>query len=73
ADRHGPRGVLLWGILGFGVTMLVFSFVESLAAVYAERFLSGVFAAAVTPVAAAVIGNFITTEQGRARRLSFVS
>ena len=27
--------------------MLVFSFVESLAAVYAERFLSGVFAAAV--------------------------
>ena len=69
----GRVACCLWGILGFGVTMLVFSFVESLAAVYAERFLSGVFAAAVTPVAAAVIGNFITTEQGRARRLSFVS
>jgi MFS family permease len=73
SDRRGPRGVLLIGVLGFGVTMLVFSFVESLVAVYAERFLSGVFAAAVTPVAAAVIGNFVTTEQGRARRLSFVS
>ena len=73
SDRRGPRGVLLVGLLGFGVTMLVFSFVESLAAVYAERFLSGMFAAAVTPVAAAVIGNFTTTEQGRARRLSFVS
>lgn len=73
SDRRGPRGVLLVGLLGFGVTMLVFSFVESLAAVYAERFLSGMFAAAVTPVAAAVIGNFTTTEQGRARRLAFVS
>ena len=73
SDRHGPRGVLLVGLLGFSVTMLVFSFVESLAAIYAERFLSGMFAAAVTPVAAAAIGKFATTEHGRARRLSFVS
>lgn len=73
SDRRGPRGVLLVGILGFGVSMLVFSFVESLAAVYAERFLSGLFASAVTPVAAAVIGSFTTTEQGRARRLAFIS
>ncbi len=73
SDRRGARGVLLIGLLGFGVTMLVFSFVESLAAVYAERFLSGLFAAAVTPVAAAVIGNFAATEHGRARRLAFVS
>jgi len=73
SDRRGARGVLLIGLLGFGVTMLVFSFVESLPAVYAERFLSGMFAAAVTPVAAAVVGNLTTTEQGRARRLAFVS
>ncbi len=72
SDRRGPRGVLLLGLLGFGITMLVFSFVESLAAVYAERLLSGLFAAAVTPVAAGVIGRFTTTEQGRARRLAFV-
>jgi MFS family permease len=73
SDRRGPRGVLLVGLLGFGVTMLVFSFVESVAAVYAERFLSGMFAAAVTPVAAAVVGTFTSTEQMRARRLAFVS
>ena len=73
ADRRGPRGVLLIGILGFGVTMLIFSFIETLTAVYAERFLSGMFAAAVTPVAAAVIGTFTTSEHERARRLSFVS
>ena len=73
SDRRGPRGVLLIGLIGFGATMLVFTFVENLAAVYAERFLSGVFAAAVTPVAAAVIGNLTTTEQGRARLLAFGS
>ncbi len=72
ADRFGPRGVLLVGLVGFAVTMLIFSFVESLAAVYAERFLSGIFAAAVTPVAAAAIGNFSATEQLRVRRFAFV-
>ena len=73
SDRRGPRGVLLVGLLGFGVTMLAFAFIESLAAVYAERLLSGIFAAAVTPVAVAAIGSFTTTEQGRARRFAFVS
>ena len=73
ADRRGSRGVLLFGLLGFGVTMLLFSFVASPAAVYTGRILSGVFAAAVTPVAAAVVGNFPMTERGRARRLAFVS
>ena len=73
SDRRGSRGVLLIGLLGFGLTMLIFSFVESLYAVYTERFLSGFFAAAVTPVAAATIGNFTAIKEGRARRLSFVS
>lgn len=73
ADRHGPRGVLLIGLVGFAVTMMGFSFVENLAAIYAERFLSGIFAAAVTPVAASVIGNFSQTEQRRIRRFTFVS
>lgn len=73
SDKRGSRGVLLIGLLGFGLTMLIFSFVESLYAVYTERFLSGFFAAAVTPVAAATIGNFTAIKQGRARRLSFVS
>ena len=73
ADRFGPRGVLLVGLFGFGLTMLIFAFVDSLAAVYAERFMSGIFAAAVTPVAAAAIGNFSLTEQRRVRRFAFVS
>lgn len=73
SDRRGSRGPLLVGLVGFAGTMLAFSFVESLTGLYAERFLSGMFAAAVTPIASAAIGNMNTTEQGRARRLSFVS
>lgn len=73
SDRFGRRNVLLVGLVGFGVTMLVSSFVETLAAVYSERILSGVFAAAVTPVAAAAISDFAAADQARARRLAFVS
>ena len=73
SDRFGRRIILLIGLAGFGATMLMFSLVESLTAVYAERFLSGVFAAAVTPVALAAIGDLATTEEARARRLTFVS
>jgi MFS family permease len=73
SDRLGRQTVLLVGLFGFATTMLVSAFVESLAVVYAERFLSGMFAAAVTPVAAAAVGDFVTTDTARARRLAFVS
>jgi MFS family permease len=73
SDRHGRRSILLIGLIGFSATMLTFSFIENLTAVYAERFLSGMFAAAVTPVALAVIGDLATTEEFRGRRLTFVS
>jgi len=73
SDRYGRRTVLLIGLIGFSATMLIFAFVENLTAVYAERFLSGMFAAAVTPVALATIGDLAATEEARARRLTFVS
>jgi MFS family permease len=73
SDRFGRRAILLVGLIGFSATMLTFAFIENLPAVYAERFLSGMFAAAVTPVALAAIGDLATTEEARARRLTFVS
>ena len=73
SDRFGRRLILLVGLIGFSATMLTFAFIESLPAVYAERFLSGMFAAAVTPVALAAIGDLAPTEEIRARRLAFVS
>lgn len=73
SDRYGRRMILLIGLIGFGGTMLTFSFIENLQAIYAERFLSGMFAAAVTPVALATIGDLAVSEEARARRLTFVS
>jgi MFS family permease len=73
SDRYGRRPILLIGLFGFSATMLTFAFIENLPAVYAERILSGLFAAAVTPVALAAIGDLAATEEARARRLTFVS
>ena len=73
SDLYGRRVILLAGLAGFGATMLVFSFIENLTAIYAERFLSGLFAAAVTPVALAVVADLATSYEARARRLTFVS
>ena len=73
SDRYGRRRILLVGLIGFSATSMIFAFIESLPAVYAERFLSGLFAAAVTPVALAAIGDLAATEVARARRLTFVS
>ena len=73
SDLFGRRVILLAGLLGFGATTLVFSFAENIPGLYAERFLSGLFAAAVTPVALAVVADLSTTADVRARRLTFVS
>lgn len=73
SDRYGRRVVLVVGLIGFSASMLTFAFIETLPAVYFERFLSGMFAAAVTPVALAAIGDLAATEEARARRLTFIS
>ncbi|WP_164076540.1 MFS transporter, partial [Stenotrophomonas maltophilia] len=49
SDRFGRRPILLIGLIGFSATMQTYAFIENKDAVYAERFLSGMFAAAVTP------------------------
>lgn len=73
SDRYGRRRILLLGLVGFGATTMTAAFIETLPAVYVERFLSGAFAAAVTPVALAAIADLVTTEKARARQLTFVS
>jgi len=44
---------------GFAITMAVFASPSGLPAVYAEQFLSGVWAAAVMPVSSALVAGFI--------------
>jgi MFS family permease len=73
SDRYGRRPILLIALCGFSATMLAFALIENLTAVYAVRLLSGLFAAAVTPVALATVGDLATTEEARARRLTVLS
>lgn len=73
SDRWGRRPVLLIGLAGFGATMIAFAFLGSLAAVYVERALSGLFAAAVTPVALAAVTDLSETRAALGRRMTLVS
>jgi MFS family permease len=73
SDRAGARTVLLVGMLGFGATMLGYSYVQSMFAAYLGGVASGMFAAAVPPVATALIGNYTAAGHMRARRFAFIS
>ena len=73
SDRTGRRTTLVIGLLGFSATSIAFAFIDGLPAMYAERFLSGMFAAAVTPVVLAAASDLAASETARARRLTFVS
>lgn len=73
SDEVGRRTVLLIGLTGFAGAMAIFSFLEGLGALYAERFFSGIFAAAITPIASAFIGDIKIAEGGEAKRLTMVS
>jgi MFS family permease len=72
SDRLGRRPVILSGLLGFAASMLIFTCAANLPALYAERFLSGLFAAAVTPVAMATVGDRVRDDAARARRLTML-
>lgn len=73
SDRWGRRSVLLVGLSGFAATMLASAFFGTLTAVYAERALSGVFAAAITPVALATVTDLAAGKAELGRSLTFVS
>lgn len=73
SDSWGRRRPLLIGLVGFGGTMIASAFFESLSALYVERAFSGVFAAAITPVALAAVTDLTPDKTALGRRLTFVS
>lgn len=73
SDRVGRRPVLLVGLLGLGASALILSIPSSLTSLYGERFLSGMFAAGIVPVALATMGESAATEAQRAQRISWIS
>lgn len=73
SDSHGRRKALVAGLLGFSAATAVFSLVDTLLGIYVQRFLSGAFAAAAMPVAAATVGDLVPPGEQRGRRLAFLS
>lgn len=73
SDVHGRRAILVVGLVGFSASLLLASFWPTIGAFYAERFFTGLFASAITPVACAVITDQGGSDAWRARRLAWVS
>jgi len=73
SDTRGRRDVLVASLMGFSVAMAGLSVVATVAAIYAQRFLSGLFAAAALPVASAAIGDLSPADERRGRGLALIS
>lgn len=73
SDRWQRKGVILIGLAGFAGALTVFAFIDHLAALYAGRFLSGAFAAAVLPVSQALLADVSPDDSWRARRFAWLN
>ena len=73
SDSWGRRPVILSGLIGFAVTAALIPAAENLPLLYLSRFVSGVFAAGITPVAYALVGDYAPSKTWRARRFTLVN
>lgn len=73
SDRHGRRPIMLLGLIGFATSVGLFAFVESLPLLYLGRFLDGVFAAAITPAAYALVADHAPSKEWRAYRFALIN
>jgi MFS family permease len=73
SDRCGRKPIILLGLVGFAATTGLFARGESLTPLYVGRFLAGLFAAAITPVAYAVVGDHAPSKEWRAHRFALIN
>jgi len=73
SDRCGRKPIILMGLLGFAATTGLFAVTASLPLLYLGRFLAGFFAAAITPVAYALIGDYAPSKEWRAHRFALIN
>lgn len=64
SDRIGRKPILMIGILGYGITMVLFGLATELWMLFAARILSGVLSSATSPTTMAYIGDS-TSEEDR--------
>lgn len=73
SDQRGRSAILFVGLAGFGASLLLSSLQLSIGLLYVERFLTGAFAAGITPVASAVIADQDGSDEWRSRRMAWIS
>jgi len=73
SDRVGRRPLLLIGMGGFAATLFVFAAPAGLPALYAVQLLTGAAAAAVMPVASALVADLAPDDHWRASRLAWLN
>lgn len=73
SDHRGRRMVLIIGLVGFALSMGMFVFAQTLPQLYLERLLSGAFAAAIAPTAAAYVSDIAPSDRWRSSRLAWLN
>ncbi|MFX3633396.1 MAG: MFS transporter [Candidatus Pristimantibacillus sp.] len=72
SDRIGRRPIILVGVVGFGISFLLFGISSgNLALMYLSRVLGGLFSGAVASVIVAYVAD-ITTNENRTKGMAFV-
>ncbi len=69
-DRIGAKPVLIGGLVVYGVSLLLFAFINSIALFFVMRFIEGIGAAAISVGTETMIGQ-LSRPHERARRMSF--
>ncbi len=73
SDQHGRKPIILLGLSGFAATTGLFAVTGNLPLLYLGRFLAGVFAAAISPVAYALIADEAPSKEWRAHRFAMIN
>jgi MFS family permease len=69
-DRFGPKPILIGGLIVYGVSILLFALIESVALFFAVRAVEGIGAAGIS-VATETMINKLSRPDERARRMSY--
>lgn len=72
SDRVGRRRILLVGLSGFALAMAIGAVSPGPLALYLSRFLGGIFAASVMPVAQALVADAFEQHEARAQHISWL-
>ena len=69
-DRHGPKPILIGGLIVYGLSLLLFAFIDSVPLFFLVRFIEGIGGAAIS-VATETMISHLSEPHERARKMSY--